>query len=116
MGAGELGQVGRMRIDQPGRERGDDTRREQLHETTQHHEVGLPGLDLLQDGIPPAFPVGEIGQGHGKSGNAMGLGVRETVRVPVGPDGNHPGRKLRILRHFEQRVQVRSPAGDEHDQ
>ena len=44
--AGELGQVGRVRVDEVRRERVDDGGRHEAHEAGEHDEVGLPALHL----------------------------------------------------------------------
>ena len=55
MCAGELGQVGRVRVDQMRSESVYDGSRQKSHEATEHDQIWSPHSDLLEEGDSPFF-------------------------------------------------------------
>ena len=117
VGAGELGQVGGVGVDDRRAVGLDDLRGQQLHETRQDHHVRAPtraaGRAVRR---PRPRAVGERGERHHEAGDAVLLGVGEAVGLPVGTDRDDPGRELRVFGGVEKCAEVGSASGDEHDQ
>ena len=108
VGAGELGQVRRVRVDDPRRPRVDERGGQQPHETAQHHEVGLPDCDLRGELGAPLLAASRTARHGTMNGrDAELLGVREALGLAVGADGDDPRRELGFGRRIEQGAQVR---------
>jgi hypothetical protein len=85
---------------------------QQLHKTTEDHQVGTPDLDLLKKRITPRIAILEVGQGGGESRNTKRFRVLEPIGIAVRADRDNAGGKFGIFGRFKQRTKVRPTTRD----
>ena len=102
MSSGELREIGRVGVHDPGRPFVHQGRGQQSHEAAQHHEVRLPHGELGTELGAPLLAGVELHPRDHERRDAVVLGMRETLGFAIGADDDHAGGVVGIGRCIQE--------------